>query len=234
MFSAPPTAYDGVLYASGAGGGGTLFALSEATGALTWSAAVMNGDVSSPTVNDSGVYEDYACDLSYGFSLNGTNRWTDTFGCEGGGGATTVLNGSHLYLRGGNQGPGALIVSPATGASSGTFGGTGLPAFDATNMYVVSGGALHAVDKSGSPAHWSFAGDGTIDTTPVTTNGIVFTGSSSSRLYGINSSTGAQVWTAFAPGAVSTYDGFGMHTGLAAADGFLAVPAAGFLTVYTN
>jgi outer membrane protein assembly factor BamB len=233
-FSAPPTAYDGVLYASGAGSGGTLFALSEATGALVWSAGVTNGDVSSPAVDDSGVYEDYAFDLSYGFSLNGTNRWTQTHGGEGGGGATSVLNGAHLYLRGGNQGPGALIVSPATGVSSGTFGGTGMPAFDATNMYVVSGGALQAVDKAGSPAHWSFTGDGTIDTTPVTTNGIVFTGSSNGHLYGVNSSTGAQVWTAIAPGAVFTVDGFGMHTGLAAADGLLAVPAAGFLTVYTN
>jgi hypothetical protein len=128
----------------------------------------MNGDESSPAVDDSGVYEDYACDLSYGFSLTGTKRWTDTFGCEGGGGATTVLNGSHLYLHGGNGGPGALIVSTATGARSGTFGGTGMPAFDATNMYVVNGGVLDAADRSGSPAHWSFTGDGTIDTTSVT------------------------------------------------------------------
>jgi hypothetical protein len=84
----------------------------------------------------------------YGFSLTGTKQWTDTFGCEGGGGATTVLNGSHLYLRGGNGGPGALIVSTATGVSSGTFGGAGVPAFDATNMYVVNGGVLDAADKS--------------------------------------------------------------------------------------
>jgi outer membrane protein assembly factor BamB len=234
MFSAPPTAHDGVLYASGAGSGGTLFALSEANGEVLWSAAVVNGDVSSPAVDDSGVYEDYACDLSYGFSLDGTNRWTQTHGCEGGGGATSVLNGTHLYLPGGNGGPGALIVSTATGVSSGTFGGTGMPAFDAAKMYVGSGGVLDAVDQSGSPAHWSFTGDATIDTTPVTTNGIVFTGSSNGHLYGIDSSTGAQVWTAVAPGAVSTVDGFGMHTGLAAADGLLAVPAAGFLTVYTN
>ncbi|HEV7172261.1 PQQ-binding-like beta-propeller repeat protein [Pedococcus sp.] len=233
-FSAPPTAYDGVLYASGAGSGGTLFALSEATGKLVWSAPVANGDVSSPAVDDSGVYEDYACDLSSGFSLSGTNRWTQTYGCEGGGGATSVLNGANLYLRGGNQGPGALIVSTATGVSSGTFGGTSMPAFDGTNMYLVSGGALQAVDKAGSPAHWSFTGDGSIDTTAVTTNGIVFTGSSNGNLYGIDSSTGAQVWTAVAPGPVSTSDAFGMHTGLAAASGLLAVPAGGFVTVYTN
>jgi PQQ-like domain/Bacterial Ig-like domain (group 3) len=254
-FSAPPTAYDGVLYASGAGSGGTLFALSEANGEVLWSAQVWNGDMSSPTVDDSGVYEDYVCDYAYHFGLDGTTRWTDIFGCNGFGGATSVLNGSHPYLPGGNGPPGALIISTATGVSSGTFGGTGMPSFgghgmpsfgrhgmpsfDAANMYEVVGGVLDAVDKSGSPTNWSFTGDGAIDTTPVTTNGIVFTGSSNGNLYGINSNTGAQEWTAVAPGSVSTIDGIlgsgpGIHIGLAAADGLLAVPAGGFLTVYTN
>jgi outer membrane protein assembly factor BamB len=62
----------------------------------------------------------------------------------------------------------------------------------------------------------------------------VFTGSSGGNLYGVNSTTGAQVWTAVAPGSVSTDDQRGLHTGLAAADGLLAVPAGGFLTVYRS
>ena len=236
--NSPPTAYDGVLYVVGTGSGGTLYALSEANGQVLWSAGVWNGDTSSPTVDDSGVYVTYACDLTHSFDLDGTERWRDVFGCSGGGGATSVLNGGHLYLRGGNFPPGALILSAATGAITGTFGGTGLPAFDEANMYVVGGGVLNAVDKAGSPGRWSFTGDGTIGATPVTTNGIVFTGSSNGNLYGIDSSTGTQVWTATATGAVTTLDGMypyaGRHTGLAAADGLLAVPAGGYLTVYTN
>ena len=118
------------------------------------------------------------------------------------------------------------------------FPGIRMPSFDATNMYVVlyevGGQVLDAVDKSGSQTRWSFAGDGAIRATPVTTNGIVFTGSADGHLYGINSSTGKQVWAAVAPGSVFTEDGPGMHWGLAAADGLLAVPAAGFLTVYAN
>ena len=101
-------------------------------------------------------------------------------------------------------------------------------------MYVVSSGVLNAVDPSGSPSHWSFTGDGLIDTTPVTTNGIVFTASSSGNLYGIDASTGAQVWTAVAPGPVSTPDDGSIHTGLAAGNGLLVVPAGGYLTAYTN
>jgi outer membrane protein assembly factor BamB len=235
MFDSPPTAYDGVLYATGAGSSGTLYAVSEADGALMWSSGVTNGDHSSPAVDDSGVYVDFGGDVSFGFGLDGTRRWSTYFGSSGGGGATAVLNGSHLYLHNGNGGPGALILSTDTGQSSGTFGGTGLPAFDATSMYVFNGGVLNAVGKDGASARWSFTGDGAIDTTPVTTDGILFTGSSGGNLYGIDSGTGAQVWTAVAPGPVSTHEESGLeHTGLAAADGLLAVPAGGFLTAFTN
>ena len=238
-FTGPPTAYDGVLYASGGGGSGTLFALSEATGALGWSFELDNGGAaSSPTVDDTGVYEDYACGFPGGVRLDGTNPW-GRLGCDDGAGATAVLNDGHLYLRSDSTLPEGLIVSTTTRASTGDFGGTGMPSFDATSMYVAlseSGSCvLEALDKSGSAARWSFAGDGTLDATPVTTNGIVFTGSRAGNLYGIDSNTGKQVWAAVAPGGgVSTNDGSTMHWGLAAADGLLAVPAGGFLTVYTN
>ncbi|MCW2524627.1 MAG: hypothetical protein JWO63_2962, partial [Frankiales bacterium] len=95
-------------------------------------------------------------------------------------------------------------------------------------------GDLLATDPTGAQPRWSFIGDGTIDTTPVTASGIVFTGSSSGHLYGLDPATGAQLWSATATGAVATSDGFDLHTGLAAGGGLLAVPAGGYLTVYTN
>ena len=239
-FTGPPTAYDGVLYVSGGGGGiGQLFALSEATGALGWSFELYNGGFDSPpTVDDTGVYEENGCELPGALRLDGTDPWGD-LGCDSGASATAVLNDGNLYLRGIYPPPEGLIVSTTTRASTGTFSGTEMPAFDATNMYIAlwetGGCVLEALDKSGSAARWSFAGDGTLDATPVTTNGIVFTGSRAGNLFGINSSTGAQVWTAVAPGGgVSTNDGPNRQWGLAAADGLLAVPAGGFLTVYTN
>jgi outer membrane protein assembly factor BamB len=213
---------------------GLLLVFSEANGQVLWSAGLSDGDISSPAVDDSGVYADHDCQPAIGYNLDGTNRFTDSLPCTGAGGETPVLNGTHLYLPGNNTGHDGTIVSTAMGASTGTFAGTMLPAFDAANMYVVTGGVLDAVDQSGSPSHWTFTGDGLIDTTPVTTNGIVFTASSSGNLYGIDASTGAQVWTAVAPGPVTTTDEYVMHTGLAAANGLLVVPAGGYLTAYTN
>jgi outer membrane protein assembly factor BamB len=241
-FSSAPTAYDGVVYTEGDGYAGTFYALGETNGAILWSHAV-NGNVGSPAVDDTGVYGDVDpwCSASSGFGLNGTIRWNVLeAGCSSGFGPTPVLNGSHLYLYGFQAASlvPAQILSTTDGASIGTFGGWRLPAFDATNMYLVlyqaGGSVLDAVGKSGSPTRWSFAGDGTINATPVTTNGIVFTGSIDGHLYGIDSSTGAQVWTATAPGRVLTADGAGTVIGLAAADGLLAVPASGFLTVYAH
>jgi outer membrane protein assembly factor BamB len=238
FFSGPPTAYDGVLYVSGQGGFGQLFAVSEATGGLGWSFALDNGGGgSSPTVDDTGVYVNYGCAFPGRVGLDGTNPW-GILGCDNGAGATTVLNDGHLYLRSDSTLLQGLIVSTTTRASTGTFSGTGMPSFDATNMYIAlsetGGCVLEALDKSGSAARWTFAGDGTLDAAPVTTNGIVFTGSRAGNLYGINSSTGKQVWTVVAPGSVFTNDASTMHSGLAAANGLLAVPAGGFLTAYTN
>ncbi|MCW2523842.1 MAG: N-acetylmuramoyl-L-alanine amidase, partial [Frankiales bacterium] len=115
-FTAAPTAYDGVLYTTGAVSDGTVFALSEATGDVMWAADVASGDVSSPTVDDSGVYEDYTCDRSYGLDLDGEVRWDDTFGCASGGGVTSTLHNGSLYLRGDPLGATTRIVSAATGA----------------------------------------------------------------------------------------------------------------------
>ena len=243
-FTAPPTAYNGVLYASGSGGFGTLYAVSEANGEVVWSSSLRNGGAqSSPAVDDSGVYGGATafCEKASAFGLNGISQWTKGLtGCSTGAGETLVLNESRVYLHGRYQSvdiPGR-ILSAVSGVGTSTFAGRRMPAFDTTNMYVVrdvaGGSLLDALDKSGSSTRWSFSGDGGISTTPVTTNGIVFTGSSSGNLYGIESSTGLQVWTAVAPGIVATQDGPGMSSGLAAADGLLAVPAGGFLTVYTS
>lgn len=52
-FSSAPTAADGMVFTGGAGGGGTVYGVSQSTGTVVWTGSVENGDDSSPAV-DSG------------------------------------------------------------------------------------------------------------------------------------------------------------------------------------
>jgi outer membrane protein assembly factor BamB len=137
-FTAPPTAYDGVVYVSGAGYGGYVYAVSEADGRVRWEGTVANGDKSSPAVDDTGAYVSYAGQQDYRLSLRGKLVWHHTTCCEGGGGSTAVLHGSHVYARGAHDTP--LILSKSAGRSSGTFASQTAPAFDSKNMYTLDNG----------------------------------------------------------------------------------------------
>jgi outer membrane protein assembly factor BamB len=55
-FSSPPTAKDGVVYVSGAGSGGTLYAVDEASGTVLATQPVANGDDSSPALSADAVF----------------------------------------------------------------------------------------------------------------------------------------------------------------------------------
>jgi len=77
-FTAPPTAYDGMVYVSGAGYGGYVYAVSEADGRVRWEGIVENGDKSSPAVDDTGAYVSYAGQQDYRFSLRGKLVWHHT------------------------------------------------------------------------------------------------------------------------------------------------------------
>src|SRR5258707_15819130 len=114
-FTAPPTAYDGVVYVSGAGYGGYVYAVSEADGRVRWEGTVANGDKSSPAVDDTGAYVSYAGQQDYRFSLSGKLVWHHTTFCEGGGGTTAGRHASHLYARGAHHPP-AILPTP-TGPS---------------------------------------------------------------------------------------------------------------------
>jgi outer membrane protein assembly factor BamB len=99
-FTAPPTAYDGVVYISGSGVGGSIYAVSEADGRLRWEVHVLNGDASSPAVDDSGVYVSYAEHQDYRLRLDGTPVWHYAPSGEGAGGSTPALHAGSVYTRG--------------------------------------------------------------------------------------------------------------------------------------
>src|SRR5512135_307063 len=117
-FSSAPTTYKGVVYAGGAGSGGTVYAVSQLDGAVLWTASVANGDQSSPAVSDDGVYVSYACAMSYKFNpQNGAKLWNFSTGCSGGGGKNPVLYNGKLYVR---DSAANYILDAATGTSLGT------------------------------------------------------------------------------------------------------------------
>jgi outer membrane protein assembly factor BamB len=70
----------------------------------------------------------------------------------------------------------------------------------------------------------------------VVANGVVYVGSSSGTLYGVDAATGSQVWTAGAGAALSAPDPvFAPElTGLAVGVGWLLVPAGTRLVAYSS
>ena len=234
-FTSAPTAVNGYVYTGGAGTGGTLYAVSEASGNVAWTASVENGDDSSPAVDANGVYVTYTGPQDYAFNpRTGAPLWHDDSGSEGGGGKTPVLADGDVFSRTINNND--LILSATTGASVGSFGSPFAPAVGGGFAYMASGGALDAVGGSGlgSPA-WTFNGDNELDTAPLVVSGLVFEGSSNGNVYAINASTGVSEWSANAGMAILAPDGSsGPPTGLAAGEGTLIVPAGNTLVAYAG
>ncbi|HEV2373520.1 MAG TPA: PQQ-binding-like beta-propeller repeat protein [Streptosporangiaceae bacterium] len=224
-FTAPPTAYDGVVYVSGAGVGGTVYAVSEADGRVRWMQPVQNGDDSSPAVDDSGAYVSYSEHQDYRFSLAGSLVWNYAPSGEGGGGSTPVLHGASVYTRGYPTFDSPIILSKAAGKLTGAFATDAEPAFDNTSMYTLQYGNLVAVDPSGSPNRWTFAGQN-LTTAPVISNGVVYASNTSGTVYGVSAATGTQVWSGTAG------DGDANGTGMAVGGGLLVVPAGSTLTAF--
>ncbi len=236
LFSGAPTALNGHVYVSGAGIGGTLYAVSEGTGSMNWMGSVENGDISSPAVSGSEVYVTYACDQDYAFdALTGGLTWHYSTACEGGGGATPVLSGGNLY--GIDAVSPNVILSATTGSDLGTFAASTTPAVANGVLYTVTGGALEAISHGGlGTVSWSFAGDGNIDSSPIVAGNVVYVGSSSGQLYAVDAATGSQQWSTNVGTGIAgdrPYSSFNTP-GLTVADQALVVPAGHQLSVYSD
>jgi outer membrane protein assembly factor BamB len=231
-FMGAPTAYDGVVYVTGSGNFGTVYAVSEADGQVRVATDVMGGD-GTPAVDSTGIYVSYAGPQDYRFSLGGQLVWHYAGCCAGGGGSTPVLHGNYVYARGSWPLDTPLILSKSLGTQAGTFASDTAPAFDNTNMYTLQGGNLVAVSPSGSPNRWTFK-DGSLVTAAVVNNGVVYVGGSGGRVYGVSATSGTELWSAAAglymaaPGTESV----GVPIGMAIGGGRLVVPAGNVLTAF--
>lgn len=239
-FSSAPTAADGNVFTAGAGSGGTLYALPEATGGIAWTQGVANGDDSTPAVTADGVYVVYPCS-TYDFTpATGAAVWTNNTGCDGGGGGTPVVANDVLYAPNGLGGSySGTTFDAETGNSLSNFSAENPPAIGAQTGYFLNGGTLEAITLSSNAIAWSFAGDGGLTTSPILvstpTQSYVFIGSVSGMLYGLDAATGAVAWSvnvgaAFPGGAIW---GHGIPlTGLSAGDGLLVVPVGTKVMAY--
>ena len=239
MFTSPPASSvfgsgGDLIYTSGAGSGGTLYAVHASSGAIAWQAQVMNGDHSAPVVTTAGVYVAYACAQTYDFEpLHGALLWHHATGCEGGGGKTAALYNGKLYVR--DAIVGNTILDAASGATLGSFSATAAPAFSGSTGFFLNGSTLQAVNLSTNAVLWSFTGDGTLTTAPIVVNGNVYIGASSGNTYAVDAGTGAQSWSAHLSSPINAPDEQNASqplTGLSAGFGFLSVPAGNTLTLF--
>jgi outer membrane protein assembly factor BamB len=230
-FTSPPTAVDGVVYASGAGSGGSVYAIDASNGQLIWQSAIWT-DGSSPAVHGDGVFVAYSCQVVKLDAYTGAPSWRHQGDCTGGGGgrALVVANGS-VHARDVN-GTSGVLLDPATGTPTGTFAGgwpSPMPAVTAQTEFHLVAGTLRAIDVATREVRWSFAGDGRLASAPIVIDETVIIGSGSGMVYAIDRATGTPSWSASAGAGISEFARNG-PTGLAAGEGYLVVPAGDVLT----
>jgi outer membrane protein assembly factor BamB len=234
-FTSPPTVSGGVVYVGGAGSGGTLYAVAAETGAVLWTAPVMNGDNSSPAVTDGGVYVSYACGRAYRFATaTGSLEWARITGCEGGGGSTPVLHDGKVYVRDHFY---PAVLDAETGAvldATGAFASSAAPAFGGHVGYFLQGSTLRAVDTTTSQILWSQPADGDLSTAPIVLGSQIAIGSTTGNFYLLDALTGAVRWSGDAGSPILAPDeqNPGPLVGLAASGGRLFVPATNTLVAY--
>jgi outer membrane protein assembly factor BamB len=240
-FTAPPTAFQGVVYLSGRD---NVWAFSEDTGNLLWKSPVGNADTSSPVVTDDAVYVSYACPIVYKLNrANGAQIWSYNTGtCSGAGGKTAVLHNGRLYVR---DAVSDYLFDSQTGSVLGTFSSPveNAPAFSGNMGFFLHGAprfgelaTLEGRDLSNNNALvWSFTGDGYLQSGLLVVNNIVYVGSDRGKLYGLDTTTGQVVWSTTAGNSipyVDEHNGSRPTTGLAAAEGLLVIPTDTTLVAY--
>jgi outer membrane protein assembly factor BamB len=227
-FSSSPTALNGIVYTGGAGGGGTVYAVSETNGLTLWTASVENGDSSNPAVTANGVYVSYACPQSYRFNpKTGVQAWHYSGPCEGGGGATAAVYAGLVYVRDiFNYSTDGITLNAQTGALVGGFNSQYMPAFFQKFAFYTEAETLTAVDLSTGSTRWTAvasAGD-SYSCSPIVVNGVVYTGTNSGKLIGYNNSSGKKIFSAHIGSTNSCGEGV-PTVGMGAGQGLLVVPA---------
>jgi outer membrane protein assembly factor BamB len=207
-YSAPPTVRDGVVYAHGAGSGGTLSAVDASTGRINWNVEAA-GSIDAPSVDDTGIYVTHVCDATR-ISLDGSRVWTIPSGCTGGGGKHATLDSarSRFYVRNYGSPRGTFIADTETGAVGQSVPYGSPYAIYGDAAFTVDNGVLVNVNPQTGLQRWSMGGDPNDELvgTPIVVNGTVIVGGESGTIYGISASSGARVLTVDAGSPIADLD----------------------------
>ena len=230
-FQAAPTALNGLVYATGSGSGGTVYAINESTGTVAWTGSLLDGGAIDPAVTATGVYTAEDCEAVDFLPLTGQVVWHAGPGCGSGGASSPVVANSLVYWST-NGAYSGQTLDAATGKAVGTFSGDYPPAITGTMGYFIQSSTLQGISTSNN-IMWSFSGDGSLTGAPVAVNQYVIIGSSAGNLFAVDGTTGEQVWTQSLGAGIDANVANLPMSGLSAGDGLLVVPAGDKVLAYT-
>jgi outer membrane protein assembly factor BamB len=190
FLKAAPVAVNGLLFASGDGGGATIYALDGLTGSLLWS-AIDNGSANTPTIGSGVLVMSYACGLIYArMPATGNLLWRTHPPCEGGGSGITPLFEGRVYTI---ESRPPEIVDVATGAQLGTFTSYEAPAFLPGEIFTVPYNYLVAGSIPSMTQRWATTPASGGYSAPLVIGDRIVTVSSTGPLLVLDAATGAQV-----------------------------------------
>jgi outer membrane protein assembly factor BamB len=234
FFDAPPVAYRGILYVSGLGTGGTLYAYDETRGTILWRQNT-EGSEGSPAVSADGVFFSDGCQNVVAFDrVSGAQLWRHMGTCSGGGGTTPVIYGHALYVH---DMFGDFVLDATTGTNMATpFTSTVSPALDGTLLVSVAGSTMSAGDAIRGGTTWTFSGDGRLASSPLAADGYVYVGSSTGNVYAVREDSGLPIWSENTGYPLVWNELFTTEprVAFAAGDGLLLVPAGSTLIAYSS
>ncbi len=220
---------------------GRLFAgprrLEEETGYQVWHPVTYAVDGFLDDVTQNGVYLTEGCEFAFDMAPgDGSIVWRH-YGtqCTSGPPEESVVYGGRLYMHEGLTST-QTMLDATTGAAVGTYTSDTPPAFAGNLAYFLHGHTLEAHNLPGLGMAWTFAGDGGLVTAPVVVNGVLYVGSSSGTLYGLDAAIGTLRWSGSVGAAMSRPDPTfaDVLTGFGAAEGTLVVPAGARLVAYVS
>jgi outer membrane protein assembly factor BamB len=195
----------------------------------------VNGDDSSPALSDTSVFVSYACFYVQAFEkVLGDPEWTFQTGCSGGGGTTPAYHGGSLFVRDSSQG---RILDAVSGARTGSFRATTVPAFIRGTMVTLRAGTLAAIDVSARDALWRKTLAGTAVTAPITINRWIVEGTADGHVMLLRRGDGRVIWRGSVQALIDPPDERNLSqplTGLGAGRGILVVPADDRVTAFVS